>query len=103
MRALEGRPRSLRTLLSSLREVLGSPGRAAAFALVAAGFGLLYSILLPFDYTQRFELANWQYLDARLIAWAAVLGVGMGLVASVQVHAMRRVARARAATGAAGP
>ncbi len=90
------------TLRSALGEVLGSPGRLAGFVAVAAAVALLYTILLPFDYTQRFELANWHYLDAYLLTWAMVLGAGMGLVVSVQVYAMRRIARARAAAGTAG-
>jgi hypothetical protein len=90
------------TLRAALAEVLGSAGRLAGFVVVAAGVALLYTILLPFDYTQRFELANWHHLDAGLLAWAVVLGTGMGLVLSVQVHAVRRVARARAGAGTAG-
>lgn len=90
------------TLRGALGEVLGSPGRLAGFAAVTAAVALLYTILLPFDYTQRFELANWNYLDSYLLAWAIVLGAGMGLVVSVQVYAMRRIARARAAAGTAG-
>ena len=86
----------------ALVEVLGSPGRLAGFAGMTAVVALLYTILLPFDYTQRFELANWDYLSVDLIVWAVVLGSGMALVASVQVYAMRRVARARAAAGTAG-
>jgi hypothetical protein len=90
------------TLRAAAVEVLGSWGRLVGFAVVAAGVALLYTILLPFDYTQRFEMANWHYLDAYLLAWAVVLGAGMGLVLSVQVYAMRRVAAVRSATGAAG-
>ncbi|MHB1486595.1 MAG: hypothetical protein ACYCS7_09955 [Acidimicrobiales bacterium] len=90
------------SLWAAVVEVLGSPGRLAGFVVVAAGVGLLYSILLPFDYTQRFELANWHYLSAYLLAWTVVLGLGMGLVVSVQVYAMRRIAAARATSGAAG-
>lgn len=86
----------------ALVEVLGSPGRLAGFAGMTAVVALLYTILLPFDYTQRFELANWDYLSVDLIVWAVVLGSGMALVVSVQVYAMRRVARARAAAGTAG-
>jgi hypothetical protein len=63
---------------------------------------LLYSVLLPFDYTQRFSFVNWQYLDARLIAWSIVLGVGMATVIVLQVHAMRGIANARTRTGAVG-
>jgi hypothetical protein len=87
---------------SALLEVLGSPARRAGFAVLAAAVALLYTVLLPFDYTQRFELANWQYLNPGLLTWAIVLGVAMALVLSVQVYAMRRVAVARARTGAAG-
>lgn len=93
------RPASSR---AALGEVLGSPGRLAGFVAVSAVFAAGYSLLLPFEYTQRLELANWHYLGARLLAWSIVLGAGMGLVASVQVYAMRRVARARAAAGTAG-
>jgi hypothetical protein len=90
------------SLSAALAEVLGSPARAVGLVVVSAAVALLYSVLLPYDYTQRFELANWHYLSARLLAWAIVLGLGMGFVVSVQVYAMRRVAAARAATGAAG-
>ena len=83
-------------------EVLGTRGRLASFAVIAGGVTLLYTILLPFDYTQRFELANWNYLDAYLLAWAIVLGLGMGFVVSVQAYAMRRIAAARVASGAVG-
>ncbi len=91
-----------RPLGAALGDVLGSPGRRIAFGLVSAGVALAYTILLPFDYTQRLELANWGYLSAYLVAWAIVLGVGMGLLLSVQVYAMRRVAKVRAASGAVG-
>ncbi len=86
----------------ALGAVLGSPARRAGFAVAAAGVTLLYTILLPFDYTQRFELANWRYLTAGLLAWAVALGVAMGLVLSVQAYAMRKVAAARVRTGTAG-
>jgi hypothetical protein len=90
------------TSRAALREVLGTPGRIAGLFVVAAVVAFFYTLLLPFDYTQRFELANWDYLDAYLLTWAIVLGFAMGLVVSIQVHAMRRIAAARAASGAAG-
>ena len=86
----------------ALAEVLGAPGRIAGFLVASGVVAFFYTLLLPFDYTQRFELANWDYLDAYLLTWAIVLGLAMGLVLSVQVYAMRKVAAARAASGAAG-
>lgn len=90
------------SLRLALGEVLGSPARRAGFAVAAAAVTLLYTLLLPFDYTQRFGLANWHYLNAGLLAWSAALGVAMALVLSVQAYAMRRVAAARVRSGAAG-
>lgn len=90
------------SLRAALIEVLGSPSGLAVFVVAAAAVALLYTILLPYDYTQRFEWANWHYLSARLLTWAIVLGLGMGVVVAVQVHAVRRVAAARTASGAAG-
>ena len=86
----------------ALAEVLGTPGRVAGFLVASGVVAFFYTLLLPFDYTQRFELANWDYLNAYLLTWAIVLGLAMGLVLSVQVYAMRRIAAARAASGAAG-
>jgi len=42
------------TLRAGVAEVLGTRGRLTGFAMVAAAVTLLYTILLPFDYTQRF-------------------------------------------------
>jgi hypothetical protein len=92
------RPRTLVTLA----DVLGTPGRVAGFVVAAGVVTFVYTVLLPYDYTQRFAFANWRYLNARLLAWAVALGVAMGFVASVQIYAMRRIAAARAASGAAG-
>src|SRR5258707_1220363 len=57
----------------------------------AARFG--YSVLLPFDYTQRVSFANWQYSGPRYAAFTAALAAGMAWVVTLQVHAMRRIAR----------
>ena len=73
-----------------------------AFFVVAIAVVLTYTLLLPFDYTQRISFANWHYLDTRLVVWSAVLGVGMAIVIVLQIHAVRRIAAVRARTGALG-
>lgn len=82
---------------SALADVLGSPGRVGVFFGVSCVVTFCYTLLLPFEYTQRLGFANWGYLNAYQLGWAVMLGFGMALVVSVQVHAMRRVAAARAA------
>ncbi len=72
----------------ALAEVLGTAGRIVGFLVAAGVVAFFYTLLLPFDYTQRFELANWDYLDAYLLTWAILLGLAMGLVLSVQVYAV---------------
>jgi len=88
--------------LAALAEVLGAPGRRLALVVLGALVALGYSLLLPFDFTQRLELANWDFITVAQAVWSVVLGAGMGLVLVVQAYAMRRVARAKAATGAVG-
>lgn len=67
-----------------------------AIFLTAAGllaFG--YSLLLPFEFTQRLTLHNWSYLDGRLTAFSVAFGIALGWVVTVQAHAVRQVIRAR--------
>jgi hypothetical protein len=72
------------------------------FVLLAAAITIGYTITLPFAVTQRWSLVNWQFLTGRLLAFAIALGVGMALVLTVQVFALRRAAAARrAAAGGA--
>ena len=86
-------------LWGAFRDVLGSPGRMVGFVVVAVVIAFVYTILLPFSYTQRVEFANWDYLSAGLLIWSILLGLGMSLVLSVQVYAMRRIAAGRTAAG----
>jgi len=58
-----------------------------------------YSLLLPFAFTQRFSLQNWQFLTTRLLVFAIALGAGMALVLTVQIYAVRRAVAARRAAG----
>lgn len=60
-----------------------------------------YSIVLPFTFTQRLGLANWQFLTGRLLAFAVALGAGMAVVLTLQAYAVRRAAAARRAGGSA--
>ena len=52
--------------------------------------------------TGRVSLANWQYFGPRYAAFTAAFALGLAWVVTLQVHAMRRIART-ARAGAAGP
>jgi hypothetical protein len=88
-------------LKRALREVFESKANKVAFALVALGVAFFYTLLLPFNFTQRVEFANWDYLDVSLVLWSVVLGLAMSLVIVIQVYATRRVVEAKVASGAA--
>jgi uncharacterized protein YacL len=78
------------------REVVTDGVDRVVFALVAAAVGFGYSVLLPFDYTQRISFANWHYLGARDLIFAGLFGLAMAWVLTLQVHAMRRIVRSSA-------
>ncbi len=85
-----------RTILGRLGatvvEVFASRGRRVGFLLASTAVSFLYTLLLPFAYTQRFSFANWHYLSTYLLVWSVALGIGMGFVLTVQLYAGRRVA-----------
>ncbi len=83
----------VRPWLAVTREVAGDRINQIVFAAVAAVAGFGYSILLPFDYTQRASFANWQYFGPRYAAFTAGFALGLAWVVTLQVHAMRRIAR----------
>jgi hypothetical protein len=92
-----------RPWLAVTREVAGDRVDRVVFAAVAAVAGFGYSVLLPFDYTQRVSLANWQYFGPRYAAFAVAFAGGLAWVVTLQVHAVRRIARtARASAGRPG-
>ena len=73
------------------------------FAVTATVITIGYTLLLPFEFTQRLGWRNWQFLTSAQLAWSVVLGLGMAFVLTVQVYAMRRIAanRSGALTGVA--
>ena len=82
-----------RSWLAVTGEVAGDRVNRIVFAAVAAVAGSGYSVLLPFDYTQRVSFANWQYFGPRYAAFTAAFALGLAWVVTLQVHAMRRIAR----------
>ena len=88
--AIAGGPRSW---LAVGREVATDRIDNAVFLTVALVVGFGYSVLLPFDFTQRISFANWHYLDARYLIFTVAFALGMAWVLTLQVHAMRCIAR----------
>ena len=83
----------------ALRAVVADRVNVLLFAVLGAAITAAYSITLPFAFTQRLSLRNWQFLTPRLAGFAIALGVGMAFLLTVQVHAFRRAAAARRASG----
>lgn len=81
---------------SALRSVVRDRANMLLFAVLTVAITLAYSLTLPFAFTQRLSLRNWQFLTPRLLGFAIALGIGMAFLLTVQVHAFRRAAAARA-------
>lgn len=92
-RSATARAAPARPWLAVTREAAGDRINQMVFVAVAAVAGFGYSMLLPFDYTQRVSFANWQYFGLRYAAFTAAFALGLAWVVTLQVHAMRRVAR----------
>ena len=89
----------LPTAGSALRSVMTDRANTLLFAVLAVAITAAYSLTLPFAFTQRLSPRNWQFLTPRLLGFAIALGIGMAFLLSVQVHAFRRAAAARRASG----
>jgi hypothetical protein len=85
-----------------VREVTANRVNRLVFAVTALLVGLGYSLLLPFGYTQRISVANWDYLDARYVLFSVAFSLGLGWLVTLQVHAVRRISRATAGRRPAG-
>jgi hypothetical protein len=81
------------------REVAADRISRVVFVAATVAVGFAYSVLLPFDFTQRISLANWQYFGPRYAAFTVGLALGLAWVVTLQVHAMRRIARNAAIAG----
>ena len=80
----------------TLSQIASDRTNQIVFAVTVFSVAVGYSVLLPFDYTQRVSFANWHYLDAGLFAFALAFALAIGFVFTLQVHAMRSVIRQRA-------
>jgi hypothetical protein len=99
--AAVARPTASRAWGAVAREVAGDRTDRAVFVATAVLVGFGYSLLLPFAYTQRISFANWRYLDARYLAFSLAFALGIAWLLTLQIHAVRRVARAAARQGGA--
>ncbi len=86
-------------LVQAAGQVVSSRSRILALVVIGVGVSALYSLLLPFSYTQRFGLANLSYLNPVLALWSVLLGFGFGFLLMIQIHAMRAVSAGRPVRG----
>lgn len=85
------------TLPDTVQAIAADHLNEAVFCATAGIVGFGYSLLLPFEFTQRLTLANWHYLDGRLKAF----GVAVAWIVTAQVHAVRQVIRRRGSSAGA--
>lgn len=85
-----------------LRQVAGDRVDRAVFLVTAVLVGVGYSVMLPFAFTQRISTVNWRYLDARYVAFTVAFALAIAWLITLQIHAVRRVARAAASERQAG-
>lgn len=62
------------------------------FVFITAIVGIIYSLLLPFKYTQHFSFNNWGYLSLRIIAFSIAYGLAFGGIATLQLYATNQLA-----------
>ena len=98
-----GTPLSSRAVVPTagtvLRAVVADRVSRVLFVLLTVVVTVAYSVTLPFAFTQRLSLRNWQFLTPLLVVFAVALGVGMAFLLTVQVYAFRRAAAVRRASG----
>lgn len=83
------------TVRGVVADLARRPGYQVTFVLAAVAVALGYSLLLPFQFTQRFTFTNWRYLTPRLTLFSIALGLGMAGLITVQVYAVGRITHAR--------
>lgn len=84
---------------SAAKALAADPVSRVVFLTLTTLITLAYTLVLPFAFTQRLSIANWHFLTTRLLLFAVALGVGMALVLTVQIYAMRRAVAARRLAG----
>ena len=99
--AQRSKPRAALAWRTLARDVAADRVARTVFAVAALLIAVGYSLLLPFAYTQRIELANWNYLNARYVVFSVAFAVGLAWLVALQVYAVRRAAAA--AGGSAQP
>jgi len=86
-----------REMAQVARQAVGSKPRLTTFLGLGLAVTALYSLLLPFDYTQRLGLDNLRFLTPLTGIWSVLLGFGFAFLLTVQIHATRAMAAGRSA------
>ena len=81
-----------------LRSLVSDRVSQVSFAVVAGLVGIGYSVLLPFEFTQRIAWRNWEYLDARSLAFSVAFGLVTAWIVAVQIFSTRRILAVRGST-----
>lgn len=88
--------------LSAITAVFEGWAYRGLFVGTATVVTLFYTILLPFQYTQRLSIANWRYLDGELAFFSLVFGLLLAWLLTANVYSLRALARRSNASASLG-
>ena len=80
---------------TTLRMLVTDRVNQIVFVSVALVIAVAYTVMLPFAYTERITLRNWQYLDARYLAFSIGFSLATGWLLMSHTYAIRRVVPSR--------
>lgn len=83
-------PRTWYQVTSVLAEVSRCRSFQVLFTVITVIVGIIYSLLLPFKYTQQVSFINWDYLSPRSIAFSIAYGLAFGGMATLQLYTINQ-------------
>lgn len=79
-------------IISVLKEVFRTPRYLYLFLPLAILTIGVYTILLPYEFTQRVSFVNWNFLTPQMMLFSVLLGTSMAMIITLQLFSIHKVA-----------